>query len=240
MKRLFMPLLTIVSVAIVGCSETGGENTIKPTTVVESFEMSMPDDATYSYGYANDDLSFQHIYDQTYGNWYGFAQSKCYDMENGTYENQYSAYHTAAASGECFLLYYYDTYNSVDMNAPMDILCKREGIDFKSICVCLPTYVYKTVAEGNQYARAFDDGDYIKLSFIALGDKLVEGDVVEYYPVDFRGGKHHLDTTWAAIDLSSLAGDIKGLRIRIETTDVGEWGPNTPLYMCFDDLTYVI
>lgn len=240
MKHLFMPILALLFVGVIGCSETVDDNTTKPTTIVESFERAMSDDATYSYGYANDNLTFQHTYDQTYGNWYGFAQSRCYDMESGAYENQYSVYNEAPASGDCFLLYYYDTYNSVDMNTPMDILSNGEGVAFRSIGVCLPTYVYKTVTEGNPYARAFVDGDYLKLSFIGLDDNLRECGVVEYYAVDLRDGKQHFTTSWTEVDLLSLGSELQGLRIRIETTDVGDWGPNTPLYICIDDLTYDI
>ena len=40
------------------------------------------------------------------------------------------------------------------------------------------------------------------------------------------------------VDISALKGNLWGVRIRIETTDVGEWGANTPLYICLDDLIY--
>ena len=231
MKRIVFVISLLFAVA---CTTNDEENWNFKSAVIESFETVLSGDADYKLGYATELLIFEHYYDETYGSWCGFAQSKCYDMEDASYNNQYSVYNDEAASGDCFMVYYYDSYND-----PTDILCRYHGYyQFKTVRVNLSTIGYKAIMEGNAYARAFDEGDYLKVSFIALGADLAEGDVVDYYIVDYRDGKRFVADDWDTVDISSLKGGLWGLRIRIETTDVGEWGANTPLYICLDDLTY--
>jgi hypothetical protein len=64
--------------------------------------------------------------------------------------------------------------------------------------------------------------------------------VVECYVVDFRDGKRNMATNWDQFSLTGLGTDYDRVRVTIETTDVGEWGANTPLYICLDDLTYFV
>jgi hypothetical protein len=47
-------------------------------------------------------------------------------------------------------------------------------------------------------------------------------------------------TNWDQFSLTGLGTDYDRVRVTIETTDVGEWGANTPLYICLDDLTYFV
>ena len=62
--------------------------------------------------------------------------------------------------------------------------------------------------------------------------------VVECYVVDFRDGKREMATDWNEYLLTNLGEGYNRVRVTIETTDVGEWGANTPLYIAMDDLTY--
>ena len=47
-------------------------------------------------------------------------------------------------------------------------------------------------------------------------------------------------TSWNEYSLSSLGTGYDRVRVTIETTDVGEWGANTPLYIAMDNLTYFL
>lgn len=232
-KYLFVILAAVVAV---GCNVDEDSHDSSVITVVEQFEAPMAADETYLYGYRSDNLEFQHFVDAEYGYWGGFAQAASYDMADGTYLNQYSVYNTAAASGDSYLLYYYDSYN-----APCDILCRHDAeYAFSSVRLNLTTYTYKSITEEdvNTFARAFTDGDYLKVTFTALCEDMTAGASVDCYVVDYRDGKRYAATNWDLFDLSALHGNIHALRVTIDTTDVGEWGANTPLYICLDDLTY--
>lgn len=159
-------------------------------------------------------------------------------MEDGSYTNQYSVYNSSAASGDGYLVYYYDSYNE-----PCDILCRYAGnYAFTTVKLNLSTYTYKSITEEavNDFARVFTDGDYLKVTFTALLKDMTEGESVDCYVVDFRDGKRFMATNWDTFDISAMQGELWGLRVTMETSDVGEYGANTPLYVCLDELTYRI
>ena len=193
-------------------------------------------DADYSYGYESDILKCEYFYNEEFSYWGGFALSKRFDADaaNGKYENQYAVYNDKAASGDCFLLYYYDSYNE-----PCDMLFKR-SVMLESVRLNLSTYTYASITDEsiNDFARKFDEGDYLKVVFTPL-DKferpVCEG--VECYVVDYRDGKRFIADDWQEFYLGGIHAN-GAVRVTIETSDVGEWGANTPLYICMDDLKY--
>lgn len=233
MKKLF--LIVAAAVAFVGCDVDDDAGSIH-VTVVESFETPIESEAGYSLGYTSDYLMFEHGYDEQYGSWNGFAVSKCNDMTNGEWTNQYSVYNEKMSSGSQFCLFYYDIYSEVK-----DILCRYAGhYAFESVNVNLSTYTALAIKNGNGFARAFADGDYLKVTFTALMANKVEGESVEVYLADYRDGKSYLADNWASVDLTALNGELWGIRISIETTDVNEFGACTPLYVCLDSLVYSV
>lgn len=113
----------------------------------------------------------------------------------------------------------------------------------QSIHLNLTTYTYASITdEGiNDFARVFGDGDYLKVVFTPLVDaETVAADkAVECYVVDYRDGKREVATDWKRYDLLFDA-EYYGVRVTIETTDVGQYGANTPLYIAMDDLFYTV
>ena len=154
------------------------------------------------------------------------------DAKNGIYDNQYSAYNANAASGESFLLYYYDNFNE-----PCDIVCMT-SLELRSVKLNLSTYTYASITDEdiNSFARAFTDGDYLKVVFTPYADDAPAGNGVECYVVDYRDGKRFVADNWQEFTLNLPVAN--RIRVTIETTDVGDWGANTPLYICMDDFTY--
>lgn len=228
MKKLFILILALGAMA---CES--GKKPYPSKTPAEHFDRAFEGD--YKYGYANADMIFEHFYNEEYGYWGGFAQSTMCDADpaNGLYENQYSAFNTTAASGDGFLLYYYDSYNE-----PCDIVCMSQ-LELHSVKLNLSTYTYASITDEdiNAFARAFDDGDYLKVVFTPLAsDGNPVGDSVECYVVDYRDGMRFVADNWQKFPLNLPVAN--RIRVTIETTDVGEWGANTPLYICMDDLEY--
>lgn len=206
---------------------------VKPVPEVEKFESPMT--AEYSFGYENDLFEFEYFYNEEYAYWGGFVRSKVKDVDpaNGLFANQYAVYNSAAASGESFILFYYDAYNE-----PCDIRLKSE-VRLSDVKLNLTTYTYASITDEaiNDFARAFDEGDYLKVVFTSMKGNEVKG-VEECYVVDFRDGKREMATNWNEYSLSNLGEGYNRVSVTIETTDVGEWGANTPLYIAMDDLTY--
>lgn len=222
----------MLALGAVACENGGGKH-IPSKSITENFDRAFEGD--YRLGYGNSEMMFEHFNNEEYGYWGGFAQSKMCDAnpENGLYENQYSVFNSNAASGDSFLLYYYDSYNE-----PCDIVC-MSNLELRSVKLNLSTYTYASITNEdiNAFARAFGEGDYLKVVFTpcsSLG--VAQGDGVEAYVVDYRDGKRFVATDWQKFNLNLPAS--ARIRVTIETSDVGEWGANTPLYICMDNLEY--
>lgn len=229
----------LLALGIVACNNEGEDNVIKPEPIVENFD-GFVGEAQYLYGYENDAIKCEYFYEEEYGYWGGFAHSKVFetDAKKGLYENQYAAYNSQAASGDGFLLYYYDSYNE-----PCDIVFKQEAsmISLSSVKLNLTTFTYASITDEdiNDYARVFVEGDYLKVVFSkvdAMGKTLGKG--AECYVVDYRDGKRFVADNWQEFYLPGMVLASDRVRVTIETSDIGEYGPNTPLYICMDDLTY--
>lgn len=226
-------MFVIALLGVVACEPDSVDR--KPNTEVEEFESTMT--AEYVYGYENDIFEFEYFYNEEYAYWGGFAQSRVKDADpaNGLFANQYAVFNDSAASGESFLIYYYDSYNE-----PCDIRLK-EDVSLTGVQLNLTTYTYASITneEINDFARVFEDGDYLKVVFTGMKGNTVTG-VDEFYVVDFRDGKREMATDWTEYSFINLGDDYNRIRVTIETTDVGEWGANTPLYIALDDLTYFL
>lgn len=230
-KMLFCAL---VCVALCGCkkSSTTFVDDVEPN--VESFETQFEGD--YHYGYETDNLTFEHFYNEEFGYWGGFALTRKFDTDaaNGLFENQYAVYNASASEGDGALIYYYDSYNE-----PCDIVLK-DATMLTSVRLNLTTYAYASITDEdiNSFARTFADGDYLKVIFTAMyADEAL--DSVECYVVDYRDGKRFVATNWDIYDLRSLGKGYDAVRVTIETTDVGEYGANTPLYIAIDELNFL-
>lgn len=218
--------------SFVACENTDTPD-VNPKSSIESFESLY--EVEYLYGYASDVVECEYFYNEEYQYWGGFAVSKCFetDAAKGVFENQYSAFNTKAADGEWFLLYYYDSYSD-----PCDLIFKK-SVMLNSVKLNLTTYTYASITNEdiNTFARKFEEGDYLKVIFTPL-DKFERpvGEGVECYVVDYRDGKRFVADDWQTFPLGFVADG--NVRVTIETSDVGEYGANTPLYICLDSLEY--
>lgn len=226
-------LFAIALLGVMACEPDSTD--VKPDLNVENFEGLMA--VEYTFGYANDIFEFEYFYNEEYAYWGGFVQSKVKDADpaNGVYANQYAVFNESAASGEWFMLYYYDAYNE-----PCDIVLKKD-VTLSDVRLNLTTYTYASITNEdiNDFARAFTDGDYLKVVFTGMSGNDITG-VVECYVVDYRDGKREMATSWNQYALDNLGEGYDRVRVTIETTDVGEWGANTPLYIAIDDLAYLL
>ena len=229
-----MLFCALVCVALCGCkkSSTTFVDDVEPN--VESFETQFEGD--YHYGYETDNLTFEHFYNEEFGYWGGFALTRKFDTDaaNGLFENQYAVYNASASEGDGALIYYYDSYNE-----PCDIVLK-DATMLTSVRLNLTTYTYASITDEyiNSFARTFADGDYLKVVFTAMSaDEAL--DSVECCVVDYRDGKRFVATNWDIYDLRALGKGYDAVRVTIETTDVGEYGANTPLYIALDELNFL-
>ena len=101
------------------------------------------------------------------------------------------------------------------------------------VYICQNSNTMEAITHGNVFnARAFTEQDTLTLVIAALDMTLAEGDTIHYH-LAVNGEKNN---GWVKVPLTAL-GKTAGLSFRMTTTDMGEYGANTPLYFALDGLT---
>ncbi len=116
----------------------------------------------------------------------------------------------------------------------------------QSILVTNTVYPYFSMLNGDQFARKFggdsgDDPDYFLLTITGLDGNNQPVGALEFYLADYRFENNSLDylvDTWTEVDLSPLNG-AAALSFGLTSSDVGEFGMNTPAYFAIDNLALV-
>ena len=76
--------------------------------------------------------------------------------------------------------------------------------------------------------------------FVGLDDQGREVGVEPFYLADYRDGKSDALSAWTWVDLTGLGDNVSRLEFRMDSTDVGQFGMNTPAYFAIDNLTYQV
>ncbi|NCD23891.1 MAG: DUF4465 domain-containing protein, partial [Spartobacteria bacterium] len=162
--------------------------------------------------------------------WAGFAFSAVSNVTLNWYTNQYAA---AQGFPRAYAVGYHDDYNGVAPEIAFDPPAAP-----KSVLLNNTTYAALTVRDGNGYAQPFGSNDTFILTLTACD---ADGQVLaatNHYLADYRAGKTFVQTNWSQLDLSWMPPGVASLVGTLTTTDVGEWGPNTPTYFALADFTY--
>ncbi|MDL2257121.1 DUF4465 domain-containing protein [Bacteroidales bacterium OttesenSCG-928-I14] len=126
-----------------------------------------------------------------------------------------------------FAVVYYSEYDG-----PVQISL-QEKANIKGVFITNTAYTAKTIREGNGFAKAFEQGDFLKIVF---ADE--DNNKVEYFLADYMAENseyHFVVDSWQWLDLSSLAITSK-LQITMESSQVDQFGIQTPAYFCMDNL----
>lgn len=169
-------------------------------------------------------------------------------------DNQCSVYNTDAKDGEkgkaghngsatFAVIYGRSDYNS----NPEFHFSAGAAFRIRKMYICNSSYAYGVMTEGNKYGK---DGEGVSLEkakgwfkvlaygYDVNGKETNGGKPVEKYLCDYREGANprvDLGTTWQEWDLSAL-GSVNRVKFDFEGSDTGEWGLNTPSYLCIDDI----
>ncbi len=110
----------------------------------------------------------------------------------------------------------------------------------KSIMVTNNTYAYLGMKDQNYglggSGKKFTAGDWFKLTIKGYKSK-VETAEVDIYLADFRNGKTFLMKNWQKVNLSAL-GKVDSVSFSLASTDNGDYGMNTPAYVCIDNIEF--
>ena len=101
------------------------------------------------------------------------------------------------------------------------------------VYICQNSNTMEAISNGNVFnARLFAENDTLALIISALNASLEEAQSIIYYlAIDGE-----MNNGWVKVPLIDL-GKTSGLSFRMTTTDMGDFGSNTPLYFALDALT---
>ncbi len=101
------------------------------------------------------------------------------------------------------------------------------------VYICQNSNTMEAISNGNVFnARPFAENDTLALIISALNASLEEAQSIIYHlAVDGE-----MNNGWVKVPLIAL-GKTSGLSFRMTTTDMGDFGSNTPLYFALDALT---
>jgi hypothetical protein len=183
-------------------------------------------------------ITFPNSFTQTpeFSFWSGWSISSITDNETPGFTNEFSAI-TGSGNNE-------STTYAVSFESGQNKLYLNEGPQIvEGIHITNSTYAYLSMLDGDAFSKKFggatgDDPDF----FVLIIDGFLAGEAVdttiEFYLADYRFDDNTQDfliDEWTFVDLSIL-GEVDSIGFQLASSDVGEFGMNTPAYFCIDDV----
>ena len=172
--------------------------------------------------------------------WSGWSYSNITDNTTPGFMNQYSAIPGTGADGSSnyAVAFTFDPGDSA-INMPASTIPQ-------SMLITNTTYAYLAMLNGSQFSKVFggekgDDPDFFLLTITGLDSIGGTTGTIDFYLADYRfedNGVDYLVDSWTEVDLTSLDGAAT-LSFGLTSSDVGQFGMNTPAYFAIDNLHVV-
>lgn len=170
--------------------------------------------------------------------WGGWSISSKTDTTTVGFGNQYSGYAGSGSGGSSNYAVAYTGGTTPTLQVPA-------GEKPVQLDVTNTTYAALSMLNGDAFAKQFggpsgNDPDFFYLTITGSNGGGAVGSV-DVYLADYRfanNAEDYILDSWLSVDISSLE-DATELSFDLTTSDIGAFGPNTPLYFALDDLRSV-
>lgn len=199
---------------------------------------------------------YYNDYDTTYGSWSGFAYS---NRTNGALSGVAAQFSSlplggmsadgTTAPGGTYAIGYYSEYHESMFSTPSVLmeLTLTPGQILDGLYVTNSLYSYTSMREGDAFAKKFggssgNDKDWFLLTITGHDTDMNVTGAVDVYLADYRFDDNSLNyilDDWLFVDLNSLGIDTQFLSFGMASSDVGDWGINTPTYFVLGGLNVV-
>lgn len=184
-------------------------------------------------GFADGDIFLPNDYNSDFMSWSGWAITNLTDNTTPGFMNQYSAIPGSGHASETY---------ATTFVFPETVIRLDEGAAPEGVYITNSTYAYFSMLAGDAFAKKFgglsgDDPDFFLLTINAYADGELSQNEVEFYLADYTfsdNSQDYIVDEWTYVDLSAL-GAADSLSFTLSSSDVGEFGMNTPAYFCIDD-----
>ncbi len=168
--------------------------------------------------------------------WAGWAYSNTTDTETPSFENQFSAYTGGGVNNsENYAVYY------GDFDDPPPTVTGIPAGTLLGAYLTNTTYAALSMRDGDSFAKKFEYDDWFKLMITGLDAGGQETGSVDFYLADYTGSEEadwYIVGDWTWVHLTSL-GAATQLQFSFQSSDVGDFGMNTPAYFAMDNLTLI-
>ncbi|MDE7345489.1 MAG: DUF4465 domain-containing protein [Muribaculaceae bacterium] len=259
MRKVFLSIATAILVA--GCAYAEEQSAIILDLSKSTTELTFNAENGSWTGTYDDDaesiesqcFSFLHSAIADWNTWWGFTASDSADdaQPANTLEHQWSNmaeggillnedgtvklddFGAPAVSADMpYLVGFYSPYMSA---RPVDVVFNDGKLyDPQSVYINLNSYTFYSVLLGDGYARAFTNNDLLTLTIHGVAADETEK-TVDVTLASCTNGDLTTARGWKYVDLTPL-GTVNEIYFTMTTTDVGDYGANTPLYFCLDKL----
>jgi len=212
--------------------------------VVTFDELALPPESYWngsagSGGFSSGGAHFGNNYNADWGSWDGFSYSNLTDTGIEGLAGQYNA---IGGSGQDGSANYAVAY--IGFAAPPTMTLEEPGY-VRGLYVTNSNYAYYSMLYGDAYAKKFGgaDGGEPDFFMLTITGRDIDGNAVgtvDFYLADYRfeeGGEDYIVDTWRYVDLTSL-GEVVSLEFTLSSSDVGDWGMNTPGCFAIDTIEY--
>ncbi len=188
-------------------------------------------------GFGSKGLFFPTFWDTSFGGYWasGFAYSNHTDSITSGFLNMYAA---KAGSG-------YDGSDNYAVAYGNQFIRRNGGGVFTPISAYITntTYAFNSMREGDSFAKKFGgvdgtDPDFFSVTFKSYEGSQLYGEVT-FYLADFRSSNSAEDyilRDWTLLDLSPLGNVVDSIAYEFASSDMGNFGINTPLYFAIDQI----
>ena len=138
-----------------------------------------------------------------------------------------------AGVGTPYVIGYYSSWITESLEYSSNTIFFDQEYYPEYVYICQNSNTMEAITNGGVFnARAFTENDTLALIISALNSSMEETKSITYY-LAVDGEKNN---GWIKVPLTAL-GQAAGLSFRMTTTDIGQFGENTPMYFALDGLT---
>ena len=231
-------LLTMALVATAMCANAQSLSVATLEDVDLSADSHMPLlTAEYDeiFDFQSGDFLFEMNTYSDWQTWWGYGVSNHTSKEFNSFDDQFNS---CVGAGNNASANYGVAYVSDYMGPTYITLTTDDEAVVPGVYVTNAAYTFSSMINGDAYAKQFGQGDWYKLTITAYNDADELVGTKDYYLADLRSENEadwYIVNDWQYVDLSEL-GAIRTLKVGLSSSDTGDWGMNTPAYVCFDDL----
>lgn len=245
-----LALIVALPTLVTSCAEDG-EDANHITVRIDQTEISYDEDGVWTDAMtpgtyiASQSVVFSHAGYSYY--WSGFVASK--NSDNSDYssgdwlEHQYTAMPAGGISGigTPYMVAYWNTMEEPGDEHSCQISYSTDGQLFTPVSafVTNTSYAYYAMKNGTAYSSQFAAGDFCVLRAYGVTET---GDItgpVELYLAEYDSDDDSPLSQWTYFNFEEL-GTVKSVFFRMESSDTGSWGMNTPAYFAIDRFSLLL